>query len=108
MVSAATMARWVSREAARLEPPAWYRCFVLADWDEPDGHETAMREGCSSGRCWPGSPDSRWRGWPQWLHEQHARRRWGEARFGYLQQHPAFAAQEFEAIQARHAERHAW
>jgi hypothetical protein len=103
------MARWVSREPAWLEPPGWYRCFVLANWDTPDVHELAMIDGCTAYRCWPGSPDSRWRNWPQFLHEQHARRRWAQAQGDYRQARPAFAEQEFEAVMSRHAvRRDAW
>ena len=93
------MARWRSQEAARLEAPAWYRTFDPAAWDEPDAWERSMMRECDGRACWPGAPE--WRpGWPQFLHDQHARRRWGEARYAYLQAHPGFAGQEFEDLRA--------
>ncbi len=99
------MARWRSKEAPRLEAPAWYRTYDPAAWDEPDAWELSMMDQCG-GRAWPDSPkDPRWPHWPVWIHDQHARRRWGEAKYAYLQAHPAFAEQEFDDIRARSAER---
>ena len=92
-------------EPPHVEPPAWYRTFDPAAWDVPDGHEQGMIDGCGGYRCWPDSPDSRWRNWPQWLHEQHARRRWAEAQGGYRREHPLLAAQEFDGILQRRADR---
>lgn len=92
------------REVAHLEPPDWYGVFDAAAWDEPDGHERAMMDGCS-GRAWPDSPDSAWPGWPEFLHVQHARRRWNEARYAYSHANPAFAEQEYADLLARSAER---
>ena len=94
-------------EPPRIEPPAWYRDFDPAMWDEPDGHEQSMIDGCSGSRCWPDSPLTvRWPDWPQFLHDQHARRRWGEAQHRYRQAHPAFASQEFDDLITSHRERH--
>jgi hypothetical protein len=94
-----------------IEPHEWYRNYHPEAWDEPDAHEQAMMNGCSGRRCWPHSPPSRWPDWPQWLHEAHSRRRWQEARYGYLQDHPDLSAQEFrelvEGYHARHRERQA-
>jgi hypothetical protein len=81
-----------------IEAPEWYRNFHPESWDEPDGQEQAMMDGCSGYRCWPDSPDSAWPGWPQWLHEAHAERRWHQAQYRYRQEHPALAEQEFLAI----------
>ena len=71
----------------RIEPPLWYRVFDLAAWDEMDAQEQAMFDGCPS-----------FRPWPDYLHEIHARRRWGEAKYRYAQDHPALAEQEFADI----------
>ena len=101
------MASWRPRVPPRIEPPEWYRTYHPEDWDEPDGHEWAMIEGCSEFRCWPDSPLSRWLDWPQFLHDQHARRRWGEAQHRYRQAHPAFASQEFDDLIASARERRA-
>jgi hypothetical protein len=79
----------------RIEPPLWYRVLDLAAWDAPDAHEQAMMAGCAGHRCWPGAAESAWPGWPQFLHEEHARRRWGNAKDAYRQEHPALAEQEF-------------
>lgn len=98
------MARWLSQEPPQLEAPAWYRTFDPAAYDEPDGRELSMMAECNGRACWPGEPECR-PGWPLWLHREHAKRRWGEAKYGYLQQHPLFAAQEFDEIRARSAER---
>ena len=92
------MASWLRREPPRIEPPAWYRDFDPAMWDEPDGHEQSMIDGCSGFRCWPDSPLSRWPDWPQFLHDQHAERRWREAQHRYRQAHPALASQEFDDL----------
>src|SRR5690349_16757076 len=89
------MARWRPQEPARIEPPLWYRAFDPAAWDEPDSHERAMMDGCRGFQCWPGAPPSRWPGWPQHLHEEHARRRWQQAKHAYRRGHPALAEQEF-------------
>jgi hypothetical protein len=98
------VAIWRKEEAPPLEAPEWYRNFHLEAWDEPDGWERGMMADCDGRACWPDAPE--WRpGWPLFLHEQHAKRRWGEARYGYLQAHEAFAEQEFAEIRARRAER---
>ena len=92
----------------RIEPPLWYRVFDLAAWDEPDSHEQAMIDG-SRGypTAYPGALE--WRGlygWPQWLHEHHARRRWGEAKGKYRDANPELATQEFQDIVNGHAARY--
>jgi hypothetical protein len=81
-----------------------------AAWDEPDGQEQAMMDGCAGYACWPGAPESAWPGWPAWLHAGHARRRWQEARHRYRREHPALASQEFDdlvsgELRARRSER---
>jgi hypothetical protein len=53
-------------------------------WDEPDGQERRMIDGCPSMRPWPED-----------VHRWHAERRWGEAKHAYLAEHPEFADQEF-------------
>jgi len=83
-------------EPPRIEPPLWYRVYDPGQWDEPDGHELRMMDGFAG--CWPDAPGSRWPGWPQHLHEAHARRRWGQAQHAYRQAHPALAHQEFEDL----------
>ena len=81
------MARW--RVApARYEAPAWYRTYDPAAWDEPDAEEIAMTAG------WTGP-------WPDYLHDHHARRRWGEAKHAYRKANPGFATQEFEDLRER-------
>lgn len=91
------MATWRSREPARVEPPAWYRSFDPAQWDEPDAGELAMMAG-ATGQAWPDAPVSRWENWPQFIHVQHAKRRWEEARHGFRQANPLLAEQEFQRI----------
>jgi hypothetical protein len=76
------------REPARIEPPAWYRDFDPAMWDEPDEQERRMLAGCDVLG-------------PEWVagrHREHAHRRWGEAKHRYRQEHPALATQEFNEI----------
>jgi hypothetical protein len=108
------MASWRPRQPARIEAPAWYRDFDPAMWQEPDGHEQAMIDGCSGSRCWPGALLTvRWPDWPQFLHDEHARRRWEEAKYAYRRQNPALASQEFDDLvngerAARRAEREAF
>jgi hypothetical protein len=100
------VARW--REAPeRFEPPEWYRVYHPEAWDEPDAQEQAMIDGCAGYKAWPDSEESRWPDWPQWLHEHHARRRWGQAQHAYRQQHPAFAEQELEDLLAEVRKPHA-
>jgi hypothetical protein len=70
--------------APRIEPPLWYRVFDPAAWDEMDGQEQAMFNGCPS-----------FRPWPEELHRIHSERRWHEAKHRYRQDHPALAEQEF-------------
>jgi len=82
------------REAARLEPPGWYRTYDAALWDEPDGQELAMTGGCPRDDV------------PVELHEVHARRRWQEAKYRYRQEHPLLAEQEFNDLVASVRERH--
>ena len=72
-------------------PPAWYRLYDPAAWDEPDAHEVAMLAN------WP----PRIAGMLPSLHAQHARRRWHEAQDAYRRQHPRLATQEFAGILAR-------
>jgi hypothetical protein len=81
---------------ARIEPPEWYRTYHAEAWDEPDGQEQAMVDGCPS--AWP---------WPDWLHDHHSRRRWHEAKHAYRQEHPALAEQEFADLIERHGKRRA-
>jgi hypothetical protein len=76
------------RAPAQVEPPAWYRTFDLAAWDEPDAHEEAMQAGNL------GMP------WPDELHRIHAERRWAQAKYQYRRENPALAEQEFKAIVA--------
>jgi hypothetical protein len=108
------MASWRPRQPPRVEAPEWYRNYHPGSWDEPDGHEQAMIDGCSGSRCWPGAPlTARWPDWPQFLHDQHARRRWQEAKHAYRRQNPALASQEFDDLvngewAARRAERQAF
>jgi hypothetical protein len=98
----------------RVEPPEWYRNFHPENWDVPDGHELRMMDGCLGlcGRAWPGEPDwpdagrwSRHSCWPQFLHDQHAERRWGLAKYAYEREHPDLAEQELADIRARRAVR---
>jgi hypothetical protein len=105
-VGRGVMARWRPQDPPRIEAPEWYRNYHPEAWDVPDGHEQAMMDGCAGYRCWPGSPGSAWPDWPQWLHEQHARRRWQEAKHRYRQAHPALATQEFDDLQTSYQERH--
>jgi hypothetical protein len=91
------VARWRRAVPARVEAPAWYRTFDLAAWDEMDGTEERMCAG-STGRAWPDAEPSRWPGWPQWLHEVHAERRWREAQHEYRRKHQELADQEFEDL----------
>jgi hypothetical protein len=88
------MASWRHREPAWIEPPLWYRVFDPAQWDEPDRHELAMTGGCPRDNV------------PVELHEVHARRRWGEAKHRYRQEHPLLAEQEFNDLVASVRERH--
>lgn len=86
-------------EPAHIEAPEWYRNYHPEAWDEPDGQEQSMMDGCRGFGVW--SPE---------LHEINARRRWQEARYHYRQEHPALAEQEFEELvsgerRARQAER---
>jgi len=92
------MATWRRQEPERIEPPLWYRVYDPAAWDEPDAHERAMMDGCDGYACWPGAPESAWPGWPAWLHEEHSRRRWQEAKHAYRREHPALASQEFDDL----------
>jgi hypothetical protein len=76
--------------------------FDPVAWDEPDGQEQGMIDGCPSMRPWPDE-----------LHDAHARRRWYEAQYRYRQQNPALASQEFDDLvngerAARRAERQAF
>lgn len=77
---------WRKRVNAPIEPPAWYRSYDPAMWDEPDGQEQRMIDGH---RGYP---------WPAELHEIHAHRRWAQAKHEYRGQHPDLAEQEFEAL----------
>jgi hypothetical protein len=86
-------------EPPHIEPPEWYRTYHPESWDEPDGQEQAMIDGCPSMRPWPDD-----------LHHHHAQRRWHEAKYRYRQEHPDLAEQEFQAIvsgewRSREAER---
>jgi hypothetical protein len=87
----------------RIEPPEWFRNYHPEDWDDPDGQEQAMIDGCTHPwRPWPDAPE--WPGapgWPQFLHDIHARRRWGDAKHAYLRDHEDLAEQEFRDIQTR-------
>lgn len=76
-----------ARTARRAEPPAWYREFDPVAWDEPDETERQMISGCPSMRPWPAD-----------VHRWHAERRWGEARYRYLADHPALAEQELDEL----------
>lgn len=83
-----------------IEAPEWYRNYHPEFWDEPDGQEQAMMNGCVGSGVWSAE-----------LHESHAHRRWQEAKYAYRQEHPALAEQEFLALlsmerRAREAERH--
>jgi hypothetical protein len=83
-------------EPARIEPPAWYREFNPARWDEPDQQEIAMLAGCDVLG-------------PEWVagrHRMHAHRRWGEAKYAYRQEHPALATQEFTDLTKRYRDGH--
>jgi hypothetical protein len=77
---------------SRIEPPAWYVAFDPAAFDEPDGHELRMIDGCRGYGEWPAE-----------LHQIHAKRRWEQARHAYRRRHPALAEQEFNDILARRA-----
>ena len=101
------MAKWRPFDPPRIEAPGWYRTFDAEAWDEPDGHERAMMDGCAGYRCWPDAAPSAWPDWPEWLHREHARRRWQEAKHAYRQAHPAFATQEFDDLIGSYRKRHA-
>jgi hypothetical protein len=88
---------------ARIEPPAWYRGYDPAAWDEPDGHELAMIDGMLAGVRWPECADGS-AGWLE-FHDHHSRRRWGQAKYQFEREHPDLAEQEFNDIRARRAER---
>jgi hypothetical protein len=64
------VARWRPVESRRVEGPEWYRVYHPEAWDEPDGQEQAMIDGCPSMRPWPAE-----------LHDHHSRRRWQEAKY---------------------------
>jgi hypothetical protein len=96
------VARWQRRGPGRIEPPEWYRNYHPEDYDEPDGHEQSMIDGSAGYRAWPDAEPSRWPDWPQWLHEEHSRRRWQQAKHAYRQAHPAFWEQEFNDLRKRH------
>jgi hypothetical protein len=92
-----------STDPPRVEAPEWYRNYHPEAWDQPDAHEQAMIDGSRGYACWPGAPESAWPGWPQWLHDHHARRRWEEAKCAYRRENPALASQEFaDIVRARH------
>jgi hypothetical protein len=63
--------------------------FDPAAWDEPDDQEEQMLAGCA-GLFGPE--------WVAGRHRWHAERRWHEAKYAYLQKHPALAEQEFEDV----------
>jgi hypothetical protein len=88
-----TVARWRGKVPQRVEPPEWYRNYHPEAWDEPDAQERAMMAGWNIGP------------WPEWLHDHHSRRRWGEAKYAYRQAHPLLGEQELRDIFDRRATR---
>jgi hypothetical protein len=97
------VAKWRSTEPPRIEPPEWFRNYHPEAWDDPDAGELGMIAGCTGGPSpWPDAPE--WEGapgWPVFMHEIHARRRWSQAKFAYLKDHPDLAEQEFQDIRSR-------
>jgi hypothetical protein len=72
------------RPPVRVEPPAWWRCFVLEDWERPGDDEHRYAAG---GRILP---------------VEVAKRRWYEARRRWAVEH------DFDVVtylQERHAAR---